>query len=395
MGYLKHFAAFAALILAVTACVYPFEPVIEGKDGRLVVEGDIHIGTVSDFSFSRVYPIYDEDISISTPVVKGYIEGEDGTRVESTPMPYSGIGYGYNEYGSYSIRFDTVDLRPDQRYRLHFEDQESGAVYESDWVEVCPAPVIDDLSYILDEDRGELNVALSMHCNGRSHFRWHYDEEWEYHSRVWAMHYYDPVSNEVKEYEDGKNTYYCWSSFNSPQIKIFSTADQVDDRFVDLEFHHISRTEQRLMVLYHITVYLEALDENAYKYWNNIQVNSSNQGTIFSPTPSQMQGNIRCVSDPSVQVIGYMSAAEQSVADMYYDNQVERFYRDSYAYPIVTEQVEPMNFYEFYQRGYAIYYIVEDIGKPTEYYWTTESCVDCRRLGGTKNKPSHWPNTHI
>lgn len=394
MRHLKHLAALSAVILAAAGCIYPFDPVVEGTDGRLVVEGDIHVGSVSDFSFSRVYPIGDEEITLSAPVVRGYIEGEDGTRVDSAPKPVDGSGIG-QEYGSYSLRFDTTDLTSGQKYRLHFEEQSSGAVYESDWIEVCPAPVIDDLSYILDEGREEMNVALSMHCNGRSHFRWHYDEEWEYHARDWARHYFDPVSGTVKEYPDGENTYYCWSSFKSPQIKIFSTADQVDDRFVDLEFHRIHRSEQRIQVLYHITVYLEALDEEAYKYWNNIQVNSQNQGTIFSPTPSQMQGNIRCLSDPAVQVIGYISAAEQAVADMYYDNLVEKFYRDPYTSPIIKEEVEPFNFYEYYRRGYALYYIVEDIGSPTVYVWTLDSCVDCRKSGGTKTKPSHWPNNHI
>ena len=282
MRHLKHLAALSAVILAAAGCIYPFDPVVEGTDGRLVVEGDIHVGSVSDFSFSRVYPIGDEEITLSAPVVRGYIEGEDGTRVDSAPKPVNEYGNG-QEYGSYSLRFDTTDLTSGQKYRLHFEEQSSGAVYESDWIEVCLAPVIDDLSYILDEGREEMNVALSMHCNGRSHFRWHYDEEWEYHARDWARHYFDPVSGTVKEYLDGENTYYCWSSFKSPQIKIFSTADQVDDRFVDLEFHRIHRSEQRIQVLYHITVYLEALDEEAYKYWNNIQVNSQNQGTIFSP----------------------------------------------------------------------------------------------------------------
>ncbi len=394
MRLLKLSIALSAMVLAAAGCVYPFDPVIENTDGRLVVEGDIHVGSVSDFTFSRVYPIYSEDINVSAPIVSGYIEGEDGTRLESTPVPPDEYGHG-KEYGSYSLRFDTTDLTSGQKYRLHFEEQSSGTVYESDWIGVCPPPVIDDLSYILNEERGEMNVALSMHCNGRSHFRWHYDEEWEYHARDWARHYYDPDSDTVKEYEDGVNTFYCWSSFQSPEIKIFSTADQVDDRFVDLEFHRIQRTEQRIMVLYHITVYLEALDEEAYKYWNNIRQNSSNQGTIFSPTPSQMQGNIHCISNPSVQVIGYVSAAEQCVADMYYDNAVEKFYKSPYTTPIIEEEVEPVDFYEYYRRGYAVYYIVEDIGSPTVYVWTSESCVDCRKGGGTKNKPSYWPNNHI
>ena len=87
MKHLNLFAALAASILAVSACIYPFDPVIESMDGRMVVEGDIHIGSISTFTFSRVYPIYADDSAITTPIVEGYIEGEDGTRVQSTSKP--------------------------------------------------------------------------------------------------------------------------------------------------------------------------------------------------------------------------------------------------------------------------------------------------------------------
>ena len=255
MRYPKVFAVFAATMLAVTACIYPFDPVIEGEDERLVVEGDIHLGSASNFKFSRIFPLDWEGESMAPPqIINGYIEGEDGTKVGSSARPDSGYG---QDYGSSSLHFDTSGLKSGQRYRLHFEDQESGAVYESDWIEVCPPPVIDDLSYILDDDRGELKVALSMHCNGRSHFRWHYDEVWEYRADAMATCYYNPVNNMVEDFPEGVNIFYCWSRYNSPDIKIFSTEDQVDDRFVDLEFHRISRSDKRLQVLYQIKVYLE------------------------------------------------------------------------------------------------------------------------------------------
>ena len=386
------FAALAASILAVAACVYPFDPVIESEDGRLVVEGDIHVGSLSTFTVSRVLPI-DSKYSLNTIYARGYIEGEDGSRIEQVTSPSSV----YADFpGSVnSLRFDTSDLSDSQRYRLHFEDMETGMEYESDWIEVNPAPDIDNLSYILDEGRGELNVALSMHCNGRSHFRWHYTEEWEYHSREKATHYYVPQTGEVKQFENGENTYFCWRSYDSPEIKIFSTADQVDDRFIDLEFHRISRTEQRLQVMYHIKVYLEALDEQAYRYWNNIQQNSQNQGTIFSPMPSQMAGNIHCVSDPSVPVIGYIGASRQAVADMYYDNSVEYFYRQPAPGPMKEVELEdPSQFAYYYNMGYVVCFVTDDLMAPTVYTWVQAVCADCRRSGGTKTKPAGWPNDH-
>ena len=392
MKHLNLFAALAASILAVSACIYPFAPVIESVDGRMVVEGDIHIGSISTFTFSRVYPIYADDSAITTPIVEGYIEGEDGTRVQSTSKPYDGYGSG-PEYGSFSLSFDTRDLTSNQRYRLRFKDQESGAVYESDWIEVCPPPVIDDLSYILDKDRGELNVALSMHCNGRSHFRWHFDEVWEYRADAKAICYYVPSTNMIQDFPENQNIFYCWRYNSSPSIKIFSTKDQVDDRFVDLEFHRIQRTDKRLQVLYQIKVYLEALNEDAYAYWQNIRENSQNQGTIFSPIPSQMSGNIHCISDPSVLVIGFINAAEQTEAEMYYDNSVEQFYKGDSNFEFF--EVRPDEFALYYSQDYIPYDHYLDLDSGEVYLWGARRCLDCTSVGGTKDKPSYWPNDHI
>lgn len=391
-----HIAALAATLMAVSACIYPFEPELDAQDSRLVVDGDIHIGGISTFSFSRVYPLDDKDYSPAPIRVTGYIEGEDGSRLDqrSWPSAYGPTDIGYWEYWETNfLSFDTTDLPAGQRYRLHFEDMESGEVYESDWLEVCAAPTIDDMSYILDEERGELNVALSMHCNGHSHFRWSFVEDWEFHTEIRTFYYYEPTTNEILRFPEDENSYYCWSRYESPEIKIFSTSDQVDDRFVDLEFHRIPRKDRRLQIMYHITVHLEAMDENAYKYWQNILDNSQGQGTIFSPTPSQMSGNIHCISNPSVPVIGYISAAVQTTGGMYYDNAVEDFYEMPYPEHIETIRVKPEEYYMYYRMGYAPLDMVLGDGPPG-YDWAPRRCVDCRANGGTKDKPAGWPNDH-
>lgn len=383
--HISPLAALAALLFAVSACVYPFEPEIGGEDGRLVVEGDIHVGSVSTFNFSRVYPLDLEDYTPEPVNVTGYIEGEDGVRVE-------GSGNWTGAFGTSSLVFDTSKLSAAQRYRLHFTESTSGGLeYESDWIEVCPAPTVDDLTYIFDEEHGELDIALSMHCDGRSHFRWHYDEEWEYHTRAKATHYYDTRTNQVVEFPEHQNTFNCWSTYHSPVIKIFSTADQTEDRFVDLQFHRIERHDMRLSVLYHIIVYLEALNEEAYKYWQNIEQNSQGQGDLFSPTPSQMKGNIRCLSDPSVDVVGYINASEQAVTDMFYNDMEEKFYRPASNESMEILEIKNFEFATYYAWGYRPLTVIEEIGGSLTYQWVPSRCVDCRDFGGTKNKPEGWP----
>ena len=416
-------AAIAALML--TSCIYPFDPGLETTDSRIVVEGAISIGGTSTFNFSRVIPFTSAEYNPPAMEMTGYIEGEDGTRIAPIPMYQdedSGDGYSYfwtkNNYKDvfsnpyvpeWMLRFDTPATLPDQRYRVHFEEKVTGAVYESDWLDVCVQPVIDDLRYIFDYDRNELNVALSMHCNGHQHFRWHYDETWEYHSDLYASYYLDPdlLFDENGQYQPEKalikfssphNNYYCWKAEQSPDVKIFSTADQVEDKFTDLEFHRVSRSNDKLQILYRLTVHLEAISEEAYLYWNNIDQNTNNQGSIFAPIPSQMAGNIHCITDPDAEVIGYVNASREAVGIMYYNNVQEGFYNGrstDWNIVKVEEFYDPYDFVFWYARGYLPYTFVpanmSDTGQDT-YMWSPARCVDCRRAGGTKNRPADWPN---
>lgn len=422
-------AAVAALTLV--SCVYPFEPLIETSDSRIVVEGSISVGGTSMFDIARVIPFSAKPQEVKPLEMTGYIEGEDGSRIEAyqsrweDPAPEKPLHGGYYVEGltrtvvmgpyfraSCKMYFDTSLASPSQRYRVHLEDRMTAAVYETDWIEVCPRPVIDELRYILDRERSELNVALSMHSDTDSHFRWYYDETWEYHSDLWASHYLYPelMFNDstgeyqpwmaLSEFSGGQNTYYCWNTFQSPQIKIFSTSEQTDNRFTDLEFHRVRSDNRKLQILYKLTVHLEAISENAYRYWQNIENNTNNQGTIFSPVPSQMTGNIHCITDPSSEVIGYISAAQAVEAEMYYDNHQEQFYNgpDTDWRSIVIEEFnDPYYFAHWYSRGYLPYTVIPpemgDGGGPL-YQWAKAECVDCTRLGGTKEKPEGWPNDH-
>ena len=417
-------AAVAALMLS--SCVYPFDPGIETTDSRIVIEGSISLGGTSRFNFSRVYPFTSGDYIPAPMAMTGYIEGEDGTRIGpslvnpdtpsdgniSIPTKDDPDYFSSSSQTQWTLQFDTPATMPSQRYRVHFEELGTGAIYESDWLEVCAQPVIDDLRYILDFDREELNVALSMHCNGYHHFRWYYEETWEYHADLNASHYLDPAllwdkrGNYQPEaaflkFTMPENRYYCWMDERSPDVKIFSTAEQVEDRFTDLEFHRVSRYNKKLQMIYRLKVHLEAISEDAYLYWNNIDENTNNQGSIFAPVPSQMAGNIHCITDPSAEVIGYVNASREALGVMYFNNLQEGFYdgrATDWEMVTIEECYDPQEFAKWYSRGYLPYTFVSaemsETGMPT-YMWALARCVDCRYGGGTKKRPDDWPNNDV
>ena len=175
---------------------------------------------------------------------------------------------------------------------------------------------------------------------------------------------------------------------------IFSTEQQTEDRFQDLEFLLLYQGDSRLSVMYNIKVYLSTLTKDAYRYWQNMRTNSDQSGSLFAPNPSEMIGNIRRLDNPDELVIGYISVVQRESASMYMSNgELDGFYQPGGAWMSDPIFVAENNWLSSYYSGLAPFTRkVEDF--QSHYYWVPANCVDCRRLGGTKVKPEGWPTDH-
>lgn len=426
---LTRLAALAAMLLAAASCIYPFETEIpKASDYPIVVEGNLRIGNYSSLSISSVHSFDEEDPQDywlrqeSLWIKNCFVYGEDGTQVPATFVPTSfyellaesGVSQERieqlreeNEKTEYSERvyFDTEGLRPDQRYQIHFETPQGG-VYETDWLEVCAAPTIDDLVYNKNEEYHELRIGLSMHCNGSKYFRWTFEETWEYHSMFYTELKFNPTTWNIEHFDLGEpNFYYCWKTVPSSSINLFTTEAQTEDRFEDLAFHCIPLTDTRLQIMYKITVTLESISRGAYSYWNNIRENNEKQGSIFAPMPSQMVGNVHCQTHPDKKVFGYIDATQPVQAVLWYDNELNKFFDPSEFSRQETDEQKVDNarlFPGLYRSGHLPYAMGQEevilpSGMPgiqTYYMWALAPCVDCRLMGGNKYKPKDWPTDH-
>ena len=388
-------AILASVLFLSAGCVFPYNPDIKrGSEYPLVVEGDIHPGGSTSVAFSYVMPFDKDEYEVPDINVKAYVEGENGVRVSGEDPTLNN--------SRLTLTFDTSALPSGQKYRLHFDTTDSvgGLInsFESDWLEVAPPPVIDELSFHKDTKFSELQFAISMHCSGAHHFRWYYLEEWEYHSQLNTYLYFDDEENKVKEYESGQpNLYYCWNRANSSSINIFNTSDQSDDRFEDLAFYSLPLNSLRLQVMYRMTLHLESISDESYEYWYNLDQNSQGQGSIFSPVPSSLVGNIGCITDPSVQVIGCICASVPDTKVIVYDNRKLNYYTGNgfkFDEDLHETGLDPNEWTFLYHRNYLpLEELWADDGFTLKgYKWVKDRCVDCRRASsGSKDKPADWP----
>ena len=383
-----------AVALMATSCIYDFSAELGSSDRRVVIEGDLMLGQNSTVALSYVTSIGKPENRLPQKNGSVWVLAEDGKRYDGQPS---------NEAGKFNV--DLTQAPSGTRYQLHVINGDSGKEYATGWLTPNKAAVIDDLSYIPEPNKNRMAIGISLHSDGAKYFRWNYDEIWEYTSTYQARYYYTPVENlsqkekeiypngRMDQFRNGENTYYCWERRKSGEILIFSTKEQTEDRFVDLEFRTIPRSDARLSIMYYMKVYVCTMSEDAYYYWNNIQSNSDYNGSLFAPNPSEMSGNVRCVDSPDEQVLGYVDVSETAVAELFIDNQETNFYVDTRRNNYEPETCESSDLWPaLYKQGKLPIELVSDM--PAQYSWVAKSCVDCRELGGTKDKPDFWPNLH-
>lgn len=375
-------------LLPLVSCVYPFSIETPEGSGSMVIDGDILIGGISGISVSVSQPLAGENV-YHVPQCQVWVEAEDG-------KTYHGIS---TDNALYHV--DLMNADPGVRHKLCVKNSSSGKQYESDWCEVTAAPTVERLSHRLAEDNETVELGISAHGNGKeSHYRWTYTETWEYHSFYEAKFYYVPPtaksSGYIANFTDRENIYYCWTSRPSSDIMIFDTSLQSENRFEDLDFLSIPCGDNRLSVLYHIEVYVEAINEDSYRYWNNIRTNSGSSGDLLSPMPSSMRGNIHCIGNPDENVIGYVNAAYVASAEMWIDNDKTGYYLVDRSSVDLPEAIAAEDWYSAYMyKNMRPVDLEVNITGGEDVTWAAANCVDCRLSGGTKEKPSYWPNDHI
>jgi hypothetical protein len=149
-------------------------------------------------------------------------------------------------------------------------------------------------------------------------------------------------------------------------------------------------------VLFSIIVNQYSLTEEGYNFLTLMQKNTESLGSIFDAQPSALRGNIHCLSDPSEQVIGFVSAGtieKQRIFISRYQVPDWRYYNGcSLPDTIVGLSSDALKHF-FYQAGYLPLEAHYSFGGPQDgWIANLPGCADCRLQGGTTTKPAFWPN---
>jgi len=392
--------AWYLLLLSLICCKKPYNPpAITAPGSYLVVEGVINSG--SDSTIIKL----SKTVNLSSPVITNAVlhavVAVESDQNISFPLTETTNG----NYVSAGLNLDNT-----HNYRLSIKTSNSEQ-YSSDFVAVLNAPPIDSVSYGIEGN--ELNIYSNTHdpTNTVKYYRWDYQETWIFHSTYDSQ----SVSNgdTVLQRTANQQVYQCWASDTSSNIIIGSSAKLSKDVIVNNPITSIASSSEKLTTKYSILVRQYALTGDAYNFWTNLKTNTEQLGGIFDAQPSQLNGNIHCITNPSEPVIGYISVGNISSQRIFITNQQLPGWVTTPAYPLSvcpldTEYIviylaphmrlpvyEEDQYYNYDKSIFSglLLIPVEPVGLPgqpvTGHSGSFPLCVDCT-LRGTTKQPGFW-----
>lgn len=367
------YSFFIILLFLFAGCIEEYTPTgIEEVSDLLVIEGTITDGE-SVFMLSRSVGLSDTLLAGQNAVNNAlvYVEKDNGEQL-------TGVLTGD---GTYTVPTGSLD----EAVKYRFYAVVDGEEYRSEFLSPLFTPAIDTLE-LTKRDNGEpVYVCVSTHdpTDQSRYYLWSYDEIWEVKAELFANYGFLDDRWDHFSLTTSRNTYYCWGRDHS-RTMLLGSSDKLSENLIHRKrLKEIDCHDNRLSVLYYVKVKQIQIRKTAYDYYSNIQKNVDASGSIFTPVPSEMKGNIRAVSNPDLPVIGYVDVSTTVEKELFHDG--IGFYETSGRYCGMQITSDPEFAYPIYGYNY----------KDPEYEdYAPFKCVDCRLSGGTKNRPDFWPNEH-
>lgn len=364
-----------------TSCKQVYNPPFASPvTGYLVVEGFINSGNdASTIQLSRTVRLEDSATILYEHNARVAIEDDDNA------------SYPLIERDSGKYVSDVLSLNHQRKYRVHIATAD-GKEYVSDFSPVKYTPVIDSLSW--QRDNGGISIYVNANDAQKStkYYQWKYSETWEFHSPYISFLEYVTYPVTGLGVGDRKNTdslYTCWKTQSSTNILLGSTEKLSEDK-IFLPVRYFEQNAEELSILYYIQVKQYAISREAYLFKEKLKKNTEQLGSIFDPQPSELGGNIHCISDPTEQAIGFVEVAEEQKKDIFISNEEVKPWTpevDCAKIIIYNHRDSIKPFVQTYIPVHAVLFrglaIVKFDAAP-------QICVDCR-LRGTHVRPAFWP----
>lgn len=363
------------------ACRTPYDPEVPANQTSfLVVEGYLDSeGLRSELKLSRSATLDSE-----LPFV-----AETGAAI--TLNSASGESYALAESADGTYIFE-ANIAEEQTYSLEIILR-NGERYRSNPMKPILTPDIIDAGFQTDEEGVEIFITTQGDENADD-FLWTFEETWIYRPRIRTGYIYDNSIKNVRDRTEAERIDLCFKNEASPDI-LLETSSRFEEQVVFRQtITEIPKGDERIMERYSILVSQKALEEDAVKFWEILKKNTEDIGSIFSPLPSLIGGNIQRVDDSDTPVIGQVSLGVVKQKRIYINlvdvspwNYLDPEFNDC----IIELEAVMAQFYDPVFVSGAVVPARELMAGTTivGYFPTSRRCADCT-LYASPIKPDFW-----
>ena len=393
----------AGIIVSVLSCISPFEPDYMGAENDLLVV---------DGSLIKGYEMQVINISRSSSVSEPVYQPEADCHVKI--MDESGNEFLFTEEspGKYIARIEDELLIYNTGYKLVFSTS-SGEKYESGYQKLLKTAPVDSI-YRFEENsynpdsvkytRGlQFYVDLDAPDDASKYYRWQIEETWEIRARYKIFGVYDGKIIELDTRGwPSDSLYYCWDTKMATGIYTFTTNNLSHNILQKVPLHFKPYYSGDLTIKYCATVKQFALNEDAYYYWHQKEIELNESGQIYTTQPDQVKSNVSNINNPDEKVLGFFWASSCTRKHTFEENPFVRTPigpSSCSSYEICTDQSEE----ELINLLYHLIWSIRNFPEPPVYItvWinlngdlcaalSKDGCIDCRVMGGTNHKPDYW-----
>ena len=396
---MKYYIICSIISIVLFSCINEYKlpsEVSEGYESEVVVQGRILAGEESVIYVSYTTQFNQEEEA--TPVIRDaevFILGSNGYK--------SPVAEYEPENNCYVI--DTRNIPRNAQYAV--EVNLDGETYQSEYLTILDSPEIDEVTY--KEHFDGIFDGISIHVTTQAdkhdskHYMWSYEEDWEFHSEIditrtpHEVPIYDekwyPLENpHVNPY------YYCWMHTVSRNVHLYSTSELNENKVNEVKLTDIPIDDIRISYIYSILVKQWSLSDGAYNYYKTLKKYTEESGGLFTPMPTEIRGNVSCISNSGKKARGYVLASNVKSKRMFiYSSDFKKIIPQyENCYMELPDQTENWGF-SWPQRirdfGFVALSKSGKIDFESRLY--DRECVDCRQTeGATKKRPDFWPNNH-
>jgi len=363
-------------LVCMAGCKDPYDLPLRSTDkSLLVVEGVLRLGQDSTIiTLSKTVNVNEKNGF--KPVLKARLSVEDK----------NGKSIFLNEYSNGKYAINTLGLVAGSEYRLRIKTSDNKE-YLSDYVIAQVTPAIDSVNWKKENENLGIFVNTHDNSNNTRYYRWEFYETWEILSFYQANYQYLGGSTVIAS---PRYHYQCWKYDKFTTIHVGTSAQLSSDVISQFPLREIQQFSEKLSVRYSILVKQDALSKKAYEYLMLMKKNTETLGSIFDQLPSNLAGNIQCVSNPEEEVIGYLTASSLSEKRIFITAQEAgwKYYQDCFDVVYIPDNPESIkNLMPFYSPfDYQFVMALNTLC----YLVAAPPCVECTKRGGDLARPSYW-----